>query len=299
MHKVSIIIPARNEKYLNRTLENLYQNATGDFEVIVGLNGKTEYPINYDYPNLEVYHELENIGLKPMINKLASRAKGKYIYKSDAHCAFGKGFNEILQEGMQDDWVVTPRFKIIKQDWSIQQRDGQEEFYDYFYLCCPFTDKRGIRFKAGGHWPERTKERLESHPGWDETPQMHGSGWFMSKKYYFDTLSGFPEDDWDGHAQEPIWLGLKNWLIGGKLMVNKKTWYAHLHQDSKDRGYPEDRNATERTYNLVANHFLLNKEFPKYPNSHLFSWFVEKFEPMPSWPNNWRDLYNEYLRLHN
>lgn len=292
MSKVSIIIPARNEKYLTRTLDNLYENATGDFEVIVGLNGKTEYPIKYDLPNLTVYHELENIGLKPMINKLASMSKGKYIYKSDAHCAFGKGFDEILQNGMQDDWVVTPRFKIIKQDWSIQQRDGQEEFYDYFYLCCPFTDKRGLRFKAGGHWPERTKERLESHPEWDETPQMHGSGWFVDKKYYFDTLGGFPETDWDGHAQEPIWLGLKNWLMGGKLMVNKKTWYAHLHQDSRDRGYPEDRKATEKTYNETAKHWLLNKEDHL---KHNFEWFVDKFNPMPTWSDDWKEVYEKWM----
>lgn len=288
MSKVSIIIPARNEKYLKRTLDNLYENATGDFEVIVGFNGRTDYPLMNDYPNLTVIYESQNIGLKPMINLLARIANGKYIYKSDAHCSFSPGFTEILQEGMLDNWVVTPRFYVLDgKTWEWQD----DRFYDYFYLCCPFTDKRGLRFKAGGHWPERTKEKLESHPEWDETPQMHGSGWFMNRDYFFNVLGGFPEDDPDGHAQEPIWLGLKNWLMGGKLMVNKRCWYAHLHQDSKDRGYPEDRKHTELTYNNVARHWLLNRE----PNLiHDFEWFVDKFMPMPTWPENWKELYSKW-----
>ena len=283
MSKLSIIIPSRNEKWLKNTLDNIYENATGDFEVLVGLNGRTDYPLQGDYPNLTMVYESEDIGLKPMINMLAALANGKYIYKSDAHCAFGKGFDEILQKDMQDDWIVTPRFYVLDgKTWQWQD----DRFYDYFYLCCPFTDKRGLRFKAGGHWPELTKERLESHPSVDETPQIHGSGWFVNRKYYFDTLKGFPEIDPFGHAQEPIWLALKNWLIGGKVMVNKNTWYAHLHQDSKDRGYPEDKSHTEKTYNEVARHFLLDMEpFTKYP----FEWFVDKFMPMPSWNSDWRE----------
>ena len=47
---------------------------------------------------------------------MCAMATGKYIYKSDAHCRFSKGFDEILQEDMQEDWIVMPRFKIIKED---------------------------------------------------------------------------------------------------------------------------------------------------------------------------------------
>lgn len=288
MVKVSIIIPSRNERWLKNTLDNIYENATGDFEVLVGFNGKTDYPLQGNYPNSTLIYESENIGLKPMINKLANLANGKYIYKSDAHCSFGKGFDEMLQEGMEDDWIVTPRFYVLDgKTWKWQD----DRFYDYFYLSCPFTDKRGLRFKAGGHDPVKTLERLESHPGVDETPSIHGSGWFVNRKYYFDTLKGFPEDDPDGHAQEPIWLGLKNWLIGGKLMVNKKTWYAHLHQDSKDRGYSEDRSHTEQTYNDVAKYWLLDKD----PDIiHSFEWFVDKFMPMPTWPDNSVELLKKF-----
>ena len=295
MSKVSIIIPTRDSEYhINKTVENIYQNATGDFEVLIGYDGDHFWSLQEHYPNLREFCADGDVGLKIKINALASMATGKYIFKADSHCAFGKGFDEILQADMKDDWVVMPRFKIIKEDWSIQMRDGQEEFYDYFYLCCPFTDPKGFRFKAGGHWKDRTQERLnnlyvmpktmEPIDLIDETPQIHGSGWFMTKDRFFE-LGGFPNIDPHGHAQEPLWIALKNWTEGGKTMVNKKTWYAHLHQDSKDRVYPEDKGHTERTYRLTAEYWL------KHPK---FEWFIEKFMPMPTWPENWRELLHKW-----
>ena len=37
--RLSIIIPARNEVYLNRTIKDLQDKATGDIEIIVVLDG--------------------------------------------------------------------------------------------------------------------------------------------------------------------------------------------------------------------------------------------------------------------
>ena len=282
MDKISIIIPACGEKRenLQRTLDSIRENATGKYEVIVGFNGEPDFQISDDIWEPDTIKMVfpHNVGIKTNINALAAMATGKYIYKSDAHCSFGKGFDEILQQDMQDDWIVMPRFYVLNgETWKWQD----ERFYDYFYLSCPYTDPKGFRFKAGGHWPERTQERLLSHPNTDETPQIHGSGWFMTKDRFFE-LGGFPLQDPYGHAQEPLWLGLKNWLMGGKVMVNKRTWYAHLHQDSKERGYTEDRVHTEKTYNDVAHYWV------KQPG---FKEFIEKFSPMPSWPENWRELW--------
>ena len=290
MSKVSIIIPSRAEKpeNLQRTIDSIYENATGDFEIIVGFNGAPfTLPKNIDNRYLGVFFP-RNIGIKGNINALVAMAEGKYIYKSDAHCSFGKGFDEILQEDMQDDWIVMPRFYVLNGDtWEWQD----ERFYDYFFMHCPLTDKRGYRFKAAGHDPEKTKERLLSHPNMDESPSIHGSGWFMEKDHFF-RLGGFPITDPNGHAQEPQWLALRNWLKGGKVMVNKKTWYAHLHQGNQDKGYHYTRQEEEYTYNWTAEHFMFNKE----PNLiHDMTWFVDtKFPNMPTWPNNWKQLQEEY-----
>jgi glycosyltransferase involved in cell wall biosynthesis len=284
MSKVSIIIPARGEQpnNLNRTIQSIKDNATGEYEIIVGFNGDI-YPDNvqghFRYrEEVTVIDFPRNVGIKTNINALAASATGKYIYKSDAHCSFGKGFDEILQADMKDDWIVMPRFYVLDRNTWLWQDD---RFYDYFYLCCPFTDPRGFRFKAGGHWMERTQERLISHPDMDETPQIHGSGWMMTKDRFFE-LGGFPITDPYGHAQEPIHLALKNWFMGGKVMVNKKTWYAHMHQQGATRGYKTSRHEDNYTYNKVAT------EYMKDPRMMTF---LEKFMPMPGWPDNWKELY--------
>ena len=304
MSKVSIIIPSRAESFenLSRTIKSIYDNATGEFEVLIGFDGKP-FSIFPDYPNLKTINFPGVVGIKTNINALAAMATGKYIYKSDAHCSFGKGFDEILQADMEEDWIVMPRFYVLDgTTWQWQD----ERFYDYFYLCCPFTDPKGFRFKAGGHWKERTQERQADEfysrgvgdmIPWpthiDETPQIHGSGWFMKKDRFFE-LGGFPNIDPYGHAQEPLWLGLKNWLIGGKVMVNKNTWYAHLHQQGDKRGYHMDREQENKSYDIAARHFVGDKGH----YLHSFEWFLDKFELMPTWPENWRELLDKYEEEH-
>jgi glycosyltransferase involved in cell wall biosynthesis len=297
MSKVSIIVPSCNEiavtnegvNVLQRTVQDIYEKATGDFEVIVGFNGP-EYQEFPDYPNLRVVKMPENIGLKTFVNVLAIMAKGKYIYKSDAHCSFSKGFDEVLQADMQDNWIVTPRFYVLNgKTWEWQD----DRHYDYFYLSCPFTDNRGFRFKAGGHWPERTAERDRPGMEIDETPQFHGSGWFMDRDFFLNKIGGFSSLDPMGHAQEPPFFGLKTWLgpWDGKVMVNKKCWYAHMHQDGADKGYHYTREQERTSYDIWAKYFMGDKWEGRV---HNIDWFIEKFMPMPTWPKDWKDLLQQY-----
>src|SRR3972149_545926 len=288
MPKVSIIVPSCNEiattnegvNVLQRTVQDVYEKATGEFEVIVGFNGP-EYQDFPDYPNFRVLRLPENVGIKAMVNILAIMATGKYIYKSDAHCSFGKGFDEVLQADMQDNWIVPPRFYVLDgKTWEWQD----ERFYDYFYLSCPFTDKRGFRFKAGGHWPQKTAEKLDILI--DETPQFHGSGWFVNRDFFLNKIGGFPLIDPMGHAQEPPNLGLKTWFLGGKVMVNKKTWYAHMHQDGSVKGYRYTKDQERVSYDVWANHWMKD---PK------IEWFIDKFYPMPTWPEDWKERYKTWL----
>jgi len=303
MSKVSIIVPSRNEVYktqegenvLQRTIRDIYEKATGDFEVLVGFDGPPyqEFP---DYPNLRTIKLPDVIGIKNHINLLAILAKGEYLFKSDAHCMFGKGFDEILLADMKDNWLVMPRFYVLDgKKWEWQD----DRHYDYFFLCCPFTDRRGFRFKAGGHWPQLTAER-EGKPEYmiDETPQFHGSGWFMNRDFFLNSIGGYPVKDPFGHAQEPPTLGLKTWLgpWEGKVMVNKNTWYSQLHQDSRKKGFRRGHQNEERTYNIIARYWLYNQWEERI---HNFEWFVDKkFPNMPTWPKNWKELFANFRKEH-
>lgn len=298
--KVSIIISARGETkeatpgvtYLQRTVQDIYENATGNFEVIVGFNGPPyqDFP---DYPNFRTIKLPESIGLKMMINVLAATATGKYLYKTDAHCKFGYGFDEILTADMQDNWLVTPRFYVLNPaTWEWQD----DRHYDYFYLCCPFTDPRGFRFKAGGHWPQLTAEREKNHQfDIDETPQFHGSGWLVERDFFLNKIGGFPNQDPTGHAQEPPNIGLKYWLgpWEGKVMINKKTWYAHVHQDNSVKDFKYTREEERHAYDFWARYWMADKWEERV---HNIDWFIERFMPMPTWPENWREILETWQK---
>lgn len=295
MDKVSFIIPARAERteYLINTVKSIRDSVKGEYEIIIGYDGLPQDNLYVEGGvDIKVIKFPEVVGIKSNINVLAAMASGKYIFKLDAHCSVGEGIDEILKADMRDDWIVMPRFYIINREtWQWQD----DRHYDYFFLSCPFTDPRGFRFKAGGHWPQKTAER-EYEPEYmiDETPQIHGSGWFMTKDRFFE-LGGFPLIDPMGHAQEPANLALKNWLLGGKVMVNKKTWYAHLHQETRDKGFRLGHSNEERTYNIIANYWVNDKLPDKV---HNFEWFVDKFMPMPTWPENWKELLYKYQEEH-
>jgi len=293
----TIIIPARNEGYkiktgetvLQRTVKDIYEKATGEFEVIVTFDGPPfqDFP---DYPNLTVVKNEESQGLRPIINKMVEMAKHKYIYKTDAHCMFGKGFDEILTAGMQDNWIVMPRFYVLNaEDWIWQN----EWYYDYFYLSCPFTDPDQFKFKAGGHWKIRTHERTDLKYNIDETMQIHGSGWMITKDFFQNSLKGMSSAGYDTSYMEPPELCLKTWLgpWDGKVMVNKNTWYAHMHKGAeRGRTWHLGWDRVNKAYDWTAKHWMRDEE----PGMiHTIDWLIEKFWPIPTWPDDWRKRYEE------
>lgn len=296
MSKVSYIIPTRVEtteiepgvSVLYKTIHGLLENSTGDFEVIVAFDGPP-YIATPDDPRV-FRLEMPWAGSKVAINNAALMASGKYLFKLDAHCKVSKGIDEILRENMQDNWVVIPRFYVLDAEkWQWQD----ERFYDYFYLPCPLTDHRGFRFKAGGHWPERTKEKISISP-LDENMKLHGSGFFMSRDFYWNYIGGltYGGSTWNG---EDIEITMKTWLgpWDGRLMVNKDCWYAHMHrggQRPREWGFSERE--AQRSAMWAAKYWMLNSWDNRV---HDIDWLVDRFSPVPTWPDNWKDLYKDWL----
>jgi glycosyltransferase involved in cell wall biosynthesis len=286
MSKVSVIIPVRGEQYevfpgvtvLQQTVQDIYDKATGDFEVIVAFDGPP-YQDLPDYSNLTRL-ELEWQGTKPAINAMAKIATGKYLFKIDAHCMLALGFDETLQADMQDNWVVTPRMYILDAEkWQWQDN----RFYDHFRLPNPSIYKRGFLFQAGGHWPERTAQRLDVPI--DENMKLHGSSWFMSRDFFVNQLKGITIDGsgtWNG---EDIDITMKTWLgpWDGRLMVNKNTWYAHMHRGGqRPREYGYSQNDAYASARWTANYWMNNQWEGRV---HDVDWLIDRFMPIPGWEN--------------
>ena len=118
----------------------------------------------------------------------------------------------------------------------------------------------------------------------------------MTKEHY-ENINGFEinkttKDEFILGDEE---LALKTWLSGGKVMVNKKTWYAHLHKGTGNRGYFIDKRPM-RKQRIFHIDYWMHDKWPKA--IHKMEWFVERFWPIPSWPDDWKDpkYEQDYLR---
>ena len=74
---------------------------------------------------------------------------------------------------------------------------------------------------------------------------------------------------------------MKTWLSGGRLVTNKKTWYAHLFRtQGGDFGFPYPNNSITQARAYSRDLWLNNKwKKAKYD----FNWLIKKFSPIPEW----------------
>ena len=204
--------------------------------------------------------------------------------KTDDHCLFAPGFDKVLMDNMEDNWLVIPRrYSLDAENWKVE--DNPKGPRDYHYLCFPQQGKDHDWGMHGVEWPQRTKERSDPKYDIDNTMSFQGSCWFANRDYFNKHI--YPMDDrietYSTFAQEPQEIGLKYWLGGGRTVINKKTYYAHLHKGRRyGRMYHQDVN-TVTSHNWSAKHWMNNEEpGMKYP----ISWLVEKFWPVPTWPED-------------
>ena len=288
-NKVSIIIPSRKERFLQKTIDTLFENATGDIEIIAILDGYWPDPVLKDDPRLIQLHRTSNLGMRPGINAAVSISKGKYLFKIDGHCMVGKGFDEILKADCADNWMVVPRrFSLDAELWQVMDKKP----VDYHFLSYPY-ERPGDR-TCGLHgqvWSERATHKKDILI--DDEMSSQGSCYFTTRKWW-DVLGPMEIHNYGTFAQEFQELGMKTWLGGGEVKINKKTWYAHLHKGSKwgtGYGFTNDQwrqwIADKEAARLFTIDFSLHNKWEK--RVHDFEWLIEKFSPVPTWPEDWRE----------
>ena len=288
MAKVSVILPSRNEQFLEKTIDDIFAKAAGDVEVLAVLDGYWPDPAIPERKNLTFIHRGRPYGLRHAVNAGAQLAKGKYLLKLDAHCMVAEGFDQVLQDNCDDDWLVIPsRYSLEPLEWKILQTGKSR--VDYHYMCYPYTAEPGLH---GVQWDDRRRKR-SGDPQYDIDEEMsfQGSGYFIPRDYFLK-IGMFDTDmsHYGTFIEEPQELGLKVWLSGGKNMTNKKTWYAHLHKGSQfGRGYSMSKGELVRGAIYSVDYWMNNRG--KYPRN--MEWFIDHFWPVPTWPEDWRDILPE------
>lgn len=278
---LSVVIPSYNDPYLQKTIDSLLTNARAEIEVIPILDGYLPKPPIKRDKRVKPIRFTINRGMRAAINAGLVKARGKFIMKCDSHCIFGPGYDKTLCNCCQEDWLAIPRrYSLDEANW---QRDEDRPVRDYHFLTFP-----GL----GAHdWVRDKVETTNPTLIIDDTMTFQGSCWLANRKYFVKRV-GFLDDRHQTYTPlggEQIEVGLKYWLGGGKVKVIKSTWYAHLSKLSKhyrtgifNRRHKYNRDVTNSRI-WIAKHWLNNQE----PGMiHPLSWLVEKFWPVPSWPEN-------------
>jgi glycosyltransferase involved in cell wall biosynthesis len=291
MAKVTVIVPARNERFLQPTVTDLL-NKGEDIEIFVVLDGYWPDPPLIGDKRLKILHRGKPLGMRSAINDAAKLANGKYLMKTDAHCMFAEGYDKALVENCDDDWVVVPRrYRLDPENWCIKQ--DRPHPLDYQYVCFPDNpNDYGGPTLTGRDWPQKGTERKSILV--DELLTWQGSCWFMPRDYFFK-MGELENDKYGTFGKEPQEIGFKSWLGGGKLMVNKKTYYAHLHKGRKyGRGYSLSSGELTKGGKAINQWLVFKKAWDK--QIYDIKWLIDKFAPVPGWDKcDWSDEWRKSL----
>ena len=295
---VSVIIPSRNgQPYTQMTVDDLLAHAEGEIEIIVVLDGMWAVPAIKNHPRVRVIHHgvvHDNLGMRESINKGVAISRGEYIMKIDEQCSVEQGFDTKLKADCDDNWVVIPRrYRLDWDTWKLIE-DGRPPI-DYMYLAYPY--ERPFDKTAGLHGSEdKERAKTRAHLLVDDTMSWQGSCYFMKRIHWDNVIKELDSENYGTFTQEAQEIGNKTWLSGGRLVVNKKTWYAHGHKGKRGKGYGfsteqymRHMEGTERGRLFCIDYWVNNKHLIEHPDWKPFEWLLERFWPVPTWPENWKE----------
>lgn len=293
---LSILIPARNEMFLYKTVDNILETIEGDTEIIIVADGNWPIPPVKDDPRVKMIYHSKSIGQRAATNEAAKLSFAKFIMKCDAHCSFDKGFDVKLMQDCQHDWTMVPRqYNLHAFDWVCKcgnrkyqgptpdkcEKCGEKMEREILWERRPHTSNDFFYFDKELHfqyWNDY-KERVSKKEELVETMSLLGACWMMHRDRFWE-LDGCDEahGSWGQMGTE---IACKTWLSGGRLIVSRKTWFAHMFRtQGGDFGFPYPNPGVRAARNRSQELWVKNKwDKTKYP----LSWLIDKFAPVPTW----------------
>jgi len=296
-YDLSILIPARNEMFLAKTVENILQNIEGKTEIIAILDGAWADPPIPQNERVTVIYNNQSIGQRAATNQACKLSHAKYIMKVDAHCAFDKGFDVKMMGEMHDDWTMVPVMKNLHAfDWVCP--NGHRRYQGPSGPCkeCGLETKRDILWQPKKS-PNSVSYCFDSTPHFQyfgeyakrpegkgditETMSLQGSCWMLTRDKYWEL--NVCDENFGSWGSQGIEVAVKTWLSGGRVMVNKKTWYAHMFRtQGGDFGFPYPiAGKDQEKAKTFARDLFFNNKWDKQVRP--LSWLVEKFWPVKGW----------------
>lgn len=297
---LSILIPARCEEFLSKTIEDILSNSEADTEIIAVLDGAWTDPPIHQHPLVNVVYLPESIGQRAATNLACRLSKAKYVMKCDAHTAWDKGFDRKMIEIMQDDWTAVPTMRNLHAfDWICEC--GFNHYQDKGEMC----PQCGKKMEKKMIWQPRPGTRnwsycFDSEPHFQyfreygkrpetiaqgdltETMSLQGSAFMLTREKYWEL--NICSEEFGSWGSQGIEVAVKTWLSGGRVMVNHNTWYAHMFRTKAQNGFGFPYQLSGRQVDGAkkkARELFYEAKWNKA--IHPLSWLIEKFAPVPGW----------------
>ena len=310
MAEFSFLIAARNEEFLSRTVKDVLAHARGDFEIIVVLDGAWADPPVKDSPRVRLIYQPVPIGQRAAVNLAARLASGTYVCKLDAHCAIDDGFDvkmmAAVKECGRDTTVIPAMMNLHVFNWVCKSCHNETYQGPTPTICgkCkqpgPFERVMYWDLNAGGVPGRQMRTELwrvdhdlhfQYHgpvrPGQADAPiadvmSSVGACFVMRRDRFCGVLGGLDEahGSW---GQFGVEIALKSWLSGGRHVVNRATWFAHLFRtQGGDFAFPYPmRGSDQERARKHSRHLWLGNNWPG--QTRPLSWLIEHFAPIRGW----------------
>lgn len=306
MIELSVIVPSRNEMWLNRTIADVLEHSSDVTEVIAVLDGQWSLEPLAQHPRLQVVYLPESIGQRAATNYGAKLSTAKYICKLDAHCSMSPGFDRVLIDSaaeLGDDVVQIPlQDNLHVFDWvcdGCQRRTYQGRTPVSCAACGGVPHHREVVWKRRGgvrtmawrfdadlkfqYWNDYAKRPGVKQGDYSETMSCLGACWFINRERYWK-LGGLDEftGSWGQMGTE---VGCKAWLSGGRMVTNYKAVFAHMFRTAGgDFGFPYPlRGSDVDKARKYSRDVWLGGTWPHQVRP--LSWLIDHFAPVPGWEN--------------
>ena len=311
MRDLSILIPARKEMFLKRTIDDILKNIEADTEVIAVLDGEWANPAIDQNDRVNLIYVNKSIGQRAATNLACKLSKAKYVMKLDAHCSFDKGFDRKMIEFFKEVGDNVTALPIMRNLWAFDWKCHKCGWKCYqanraIDDSCPNCGakakdiKRKIIWKGKSNpqstsycfnavpqfkyfldWRERPQYKKElEEKGYTETMSIQGSCFMLTREKYWEL--NICDESLGSWGNQGIEVACKTWLSGGRVLVNHKTWYAHLFRTNQNLKFPwpvsarSQKETKKKVWKQILSGKLVNQKYPA-------SWLVEKFCPVYGW----------------
>ena len=301
--ELSVLIPGRNEEWMSRTIADVLEHSGPDTEVIAVIDGEHKGEMPAPGPRVRVIQYHVPIGQRAATNLAARESRARYVMKLDAHCSLDDGFDRRIIAALDGhpDWTLVPQQRNLHVfDWRCMncghrtymgpsldkcEKCGRAE-HDRVMVWQPRNGTRtdfwrfdhDLHFQYRGEWRGRRVEDANGDTA--DTMSLIGACFVMSRERYWQ-LGGMDENhgSWGQMGTE---VACKAWLSGGRLVVHRGTWFAHMFRTRADFSFPYQMQwSWQEKARDYSRALWLNDRWPGQVLP--LAWLVNKFKPLPGW----------------